>query len=137
MEMADAIVINKADGDNRQQSEKAKAEYQAALHLFPMAESGWEPRVLTCSALKEEGLDTIWQLLEEYQQHARQIGWFKKQRQEQDLNWMHTAIEYLLRQQFYSNEQVQQHIQELEEQVGKGETAALSAARKLFEVYRK
>lgn len=137
MEMADAIAINKADGDNKRQAEKAKAEYQNALHLFPLAESGWQPRVVTCSALNNVGLEEIWQMLEEYRQHAQQNGWFQQQRQAQDLNWMHTAIEYLLRQQFYSDTRVSHHIRQLEEQVSKGETAALSAARKLFELYSK
>lgn len=137
MEMADAIVINKADGDNKASAEKAKGEYSSALHLFPVPESGWQPNVLSCSALEAEGLDTIWGLLEKYQQHTRLNGWFNRQRQEQNLNWMHTAIEYLLRQQFYSNAQVRQHQPQLEEQVRNGESAALGAARKLFELYNR
>ncbi len=137
MEMADGIVINKADGDNVGPAEKAKAEYQGALHLFPVSESGWQPKVLSCSALKEEGLDAIWQMLEEYRRHSSLKGWFQKQRQGQDLNWMHTAIEYMLRQQFYADARVSRHIKELEEGVRQGDIAALSAARKLFELYRK
>lgn len=137
MEMADAIAITKADGDNRQEARKAQSEYQNALHLFPLAPSGWQPRVLTCSALKEEGFEDIWQMMEEYQRHSNTNGFFQQQRQSQNLSWMRTAIDYLLKQAFYADEQVGERIAETEQEVKSGKSAALSAARKLFELYRK
>lgn len=136
MEMADAIAITKADGENKKQAGKAKAEYQSALHLFPVADSGWLPRVLTCSALKGEGLGDIWQMLEEYQRHTSTKGFFAQQRQSQNLSWMHTAIDYLLKQQFYTDPGVRNHMKEMEQEVKEGKSAALSAARRLFELYR-
>lgn len=136
MEMADAIAITKADGENKREAEKAKSEYQNALHLFPLAESGWQPRVLSCSALEGTGLAGIWEVLEEYERHAKAGGWFQQQRQRQNLSWMHTAIDYLLKQQFYSDAGVKNQLGEMEAQVGRGDTAALSAARKLFELYK-
>jgi LAO/AO transport system kinase len=137
MEMADAIAITKADGENRQQAQKAMAEYQNALHLFPVAESGWQPRVLTCSAVEATGFDDIWQMLEEYQRHSTSNGFFQQQRQSQNLSWMHTTIDYLLKQAFYTDAQVSRHIEEMEQEVMEGRSAALSAARKLFELYSK
>lgn len=135
MEMADAIAITKADGENKKEAQKAKSEYQNALHLFPVADSGWQPRVLTCSALQGTGLANIWEVLEEYERHTKAGGWFQQQRQNQNLSWMHTAIDYLLKQQFYSDSRVKTKLEEMEDQVGRGDSAALSAARKLFELY--
>ncbi len=136
MEMADAIAITKADGENTREANKAKSEYQNALHLFPLADSGWQPRVLTCSALQGSGLSEIWEVLQEYERHTKGGGWFQQQRQSQNLSWMHTAIDYLLKQQFYNDSQVKTHLENMEGQVGRGDTAALSAARKLFELYK-
>lgn len=136
MEMADALVITKADGENKKQAMKAKAEYQNALHLFPPTESGWQPRVLTCSALEGEGMGEIWQLIAAYQQHAQTKGWFQEQRQRQNLNWMHAAIDYLLKQQFYQDPQLNKELKRMEGEVKEGRMAALSAASFLFELFR-
>src|SRR6478609_11290562 len=67
MEMTDAMVITKADGDNVDHATRAQAEYQHALHLFPASSSGWEPRVVTASALKGKGIDAVWKMITEYQ----------------------------------------------------------------------
>ncbi|WP_040664259.1 methylmalonyl Co-A mutase-associated GTPase MeaB [Nafulsella turpanensis] len=136
MEMADAIAITKADGNNKKEAGKAKSEYQNALHLFPIAESDWQARVLTCSALEGSGLADIWQVLEEYERHTKTKGWFEQQRQSQNLSWMHSAVDYLLKQQFYSHSSVRSQLGAVEEEVKEGRTAALSAARKLFEYYQ-
>lgn len=135
MEMADAIAITKADGENKKEAEKAKSEYGNALHLFPLAESGWQPRVLTCSALQGSGLADIWEVVEEYERHTKAKGWFEQQRRSQNQSWMHTAIDYLLKQQFYEDAGVKVRLKTMEEQVGRGDTAALSAARQLFALY--
>ncbi|MFT7056278.1 MAG: LAO/AO transport system kinase, partial [Roseivirga sp.] len=77
MEMADAVVINKADGDNIKPAQRAKIEYQNALHLFPASESGWIPEVKTCSAIKGEGLSAIWQMMEKYLQQVQTNNFFE------------------------------------------------------------
>jgi LAO/AO transport system kinase len=66
MEMADAIVINKADGDNIKKAKLAKVEFQRALHLFPATKSNWTPTVATCSAYTKEGIDDVWNTIERY-----------------------------------------------------------------------
>ena len=137
MEMADAIAITKADGENAKAAGRAKAEYQNALHLFPSSESQWQPPVLTCSALQNEGMEAIWHIMEEYRDHTTQRGWFQEQRKVQNLSWMHSSIDHFLKQQFYTDPQVSSQIGAIEEQVKKGEIAALSAARKLFEAFNK
>ena len=136
MEMADAIAITKADGENAKAANKAKAEYKNALHLFPLAESGWQPPVVSCSAIEQTGMEAIWQIMEDYRAHSARQGWFQQQRKAQNLSWMHTAIEYFLKQQFYNDPQVRSRIDATEEQVKNGDKAALSAARMLFEFFK-
>lgn len=136
MEMADAIAITKADGENFKAASRAKADYTNALHLFPVAENGWQAPVTTCSAINNEGMDSIWQIIEKYIRHTQERGWFTKQRKSQNLSWMHSAIEHLLKQQFYHDPQVKNRIAETEEQVMSGGKAALSAARMLFEFFK-
>ena len=74
MEMADALVINKADGDNIKKSERAKREYLNALHLFPATESGWIPTVNTCSSLNNKGIEDIWNIITVGVHHGRERG---------------------------------------------------------------
>ena len=80
--MADAIAINKADGDNVQKAQRAKTEYLNALHLFPPANSGWDPKVLTCSALTGSGIEELWQTINEYKQLTKHNGYFEHHRNE-------------------------------------------------------
>mgnify|MGYP000032174458 CR=1 FL=1 len=80
MEMADAIAITKADGENVRKAEMAKIEYQNALHLFPPTESGWIPKVLTCSSLKREGIDKIWETIDSFINQLKDTNFFDKKR---------------------------------------------------------
>lgn len=130
MEMADAIAITKADQENIKASKKARAEYQNALHLFPPSETGWSPQVLTCSALTKDGLDDIWKMIEEYYEHTgSQLEMIRKQ---QNINWMHETISYLLRQNFYNAPNVAAQIADIEKQVGLGLITPQAAARELM-----
>lgn len=136
MEMADAIAITKADGDNLAPAKRARREYQNALHLFPLPPSGWSPTVLTCSALNQEGLPDIWDLLLAYQQQMTQSGYFDHRRREQNRHWMHEAIRYMLTRSFYQHPQVEQALPSLEESVANAETPAMVAAKTLLQQYR-
>ncbi|MDH4058965.1 MAG: methylmalonyl Co-A mutase-associated GTPase MeaB, partial [Cyclobacteriaceae bacterium] len=78
MEMADCLAITKADGDNKKKATEAQAEFKHALHLFRSDESGWIPKVLTCSALKNEGIDSLWNTVEEFQKKLMKSGFFEK-----------------------------------------------------------
>ncbi|MDZ7606093.1 MAG: methylmalonyl Co-A mutase-associated GTPase MeaB [Cyclobacteriaceae bacterium] len=95
MEMADTLVITKADGDNKAKCERAQREYKNALHLFPPSESGWYPDVLLCSAVTNEGLEGIWQETTKYISAMKSKGFFLKNRQNQNIGWMHDIIEIL------------------------------------------
>ncbi len=135
MEMADTIVITKADGDNKSKCERAQREYKNALHLFPPSESGWYPEVLLCSAVTNEGLEYIWQETTKYISTMKTKGFFLKNRQNQNVGWMHDIIEYSLKQQFYTSSNILPHIASLEQEIRLRQIPAISAARKLLSLY--
>ena len=135
MEMADAVVITKADGDNLHPCERAAREYRNALHLFQPSESGWSPPVLTCSALEKTGLTDIWSEIEKYSTLLRANGQFECKRQEQHVQWMHDIIAHVLQQQFYSHDHIKGSVEDLESLVRKGELASITAARQLLDAY--
>ena len=135
MEMADAITINKADGDSIKQAERAKAEYQAALHLFPLGESKWNPKVLTCSALKKTGISEIWQTILDYEKATKTNGFFQSRRNQQAKYWMHQSIENALKSGFYQNENLKDIISETEQKVVSKEISPFIAAKKLLDEY--
>lgn len=133
MEMADAIAITKADGDNVKASKKAVVEYKNALHLFPPSESGWVPKVITCSALTNDGIDKVWSITEEFFAFMKEKGLIQQVRKTQNINWMHETIGYLLKSQFYNQPSVTKQLEQIEKSVGEGTTTPQAAARKLLE----
>ena len=133
MEMADGIAITKADGDNIKQSKRAKVEYQNALHLFPPSESGWYPKVLTCSSVDSAGLDDIWQMINEYKEKLSESGYLESMRKQQNIDWMNESIKQTLLHNFFSNSEVKNQLKDLTEKVANGEVTPQSAARKLIQ----
>lgn len=106
MEMADTIVINKADGDNKKAAQKAKTEFVRALHLYPQKESEWIPKVTLCSALKNEGIDDVWQIVEQYKQLTDKNEYFENHRTQQNKFWLLQTIEEQLKSGFYNHSRV-------------------------------
>ncbi len=137
MEMADAILINKADGENTAAAKRAQADYRNALHLFPPAASGWTPEVMPCSALTGTGLPEAWQMLERYRQLTQQNGFFTRNRQDQNLSWMHETIRRELEDSFYGNPRIRQLLPDLQRAVRSGGLSSLQAARQLLDRWRK
>lgn len=135
MEMADAIAITKADGNNIKKAEMAKAQYASALHLFPLGESGWRPRVLTCSALNISGINEIWNTILEYVELTRQNNWFYRHRKDQSLFWMHETINTRLKDNFYRSDELLKFIREIEKQVLDDKLSSFLAAKKLLDHY--
>ncbi|QSE99286.1 methylmalonyl Co-A mutase-associated GTPase MeaB [Fulvivirga lutea] len=133
MEMADGIAITKADGENVKQSKQAKNEYQNALHLFPPSESGWYPKVLICSAVDKMGLDSIWEMIEEYKAKLKTNGYFDQQRKVQNVDWMNEAIRQGLLINFYNSPKVVDQLELLKQKVADGKITPQSAARKLLQ----
>ncbi|HAQ18463.1 MAG TPA: methylmalonyl Co-A mutase-associated GTPase MeaB [Prolixibacteraceae bacterium] len=135
MEMADAIAINKADGNNIEKAGLARIQYSNALHLFPATESGWKPRVLTCSAQMKTGIVEIWKTINEYFGHVKNNGYFQHRRNEQAKFWMYETINEHLRNKFYQNEHIKTLMEESEKKVLKAEISSFVAAKKLLDFY--
>jgi len=136
MEMADAIVINKADGENIKQAKQAKSEFTRALHLYPPKRNGWIPKVITCSALEKEGITQTWKMIDGYLSENIKSGHFKDQRQEQSKYWLLQAVDDLLKNQFYKASSVKKQLKQLLQRVKENKISPFRAAEKLLEHYQ-
>jgi len=135
MEMADSIVINKADGENIRKAEMAKREYQNALHLFPPTESEWYPKVLLASAIKNTGIDIVWNTIMEFVNHTQNNNYWYFNRSQQAKFRMHETIIDSLKNNFYQNHESKIRIKELEEKVVSGKISPFTAAKQLLDNY--
>lgn len=135
MEMADGIVINKADGDNLERARLAATQFRNALHLFPAPESGWTPQVLTYSGFYNLGVKEIWDMVEEYVRFVKENGYFDYRRNEQSKYWMYESINEHLRDNFYHNPQIEGLLQDKEKQVLQGRVSSFVAAKELLDTY--
>ncbi|NVJ85916.1 MAG: methylmalonyl Co-A mutase-associated GTPase MeaB [Algoriphagus sp.] len=135
MEMADGVLINKADGENIQAAKKAKTHYRNALHLFPPSENGWYPSVITGSSLTGEGLGECWETIEKYQQKMLESGFFEKNRAEQRLKWLDEYVQYLLGKAFHEQAKVQELLAAEKEHVKAGTLSPLTFARQLMDIF--
>ena len=137
MEMADLIAITKADGDNIKKAQVAKVEYESALHLFPPAESGWIPRVETCSSREKIGIDELWNLIQEYITFTKANGFFLNCRRNQSKYWMYETINESLKGNFYNSKSIQEILNLIEEKVLNDKLSSFAAAKELLDVYYK
>ena len=132
MEMADLIVINKADGDNIKKASLAKREYENALHLFPLPESGWSPKVTLASALNGTGLQEIWDAIGQYIKQTKANGYFEDHRKQQSLQVLHDSIISELKNRFYGQTGMQAAIKSSEEKILNKEVSPYEAAQELL-----
>lgn len=137
MEMADLIVINKADGDNIAKAKLAKAEFNRALHLFPAKNSGWIPTVTTCSAYDKTGIDAVWNTILSYFELAKANGFFEEKRQNQNQFWLMETINEQLKLKFYSNPEIVSMLEEKRKLVQSNKTSPFIAALELLSSYFK
>jgi len=137
MEMADTIIINKADGDNLTKAKLAKKEYENALHLFPASDSGWIPNVMLTSSIKNTGIEDVWNSISDYRKLAKQNKYWQHNRQQQAKYWMHETILENLKSGFYQNEKNKNKIRDFEEKVLQGKVNPFEAAKILLEGYLK
>ena len=135
MEMADTIVINKADGDNIAKAKLAKTEFSRALHLFPAKSSGWMPKVTTCSAYEKTGIDAIWDIISEYFEWVKSNHYFEEKRQNQNQFWMMETINEQLKSHFYNHPNIMQLLEENKKAVQNNEISPFAAAMSLLEQY--
>lgn len=136
MEMADAVVITKADGSNQTATQQAVVEYQNAFHLFPPTANGWFPKVKTCSALEKRGLDDIWNMILEYDSLVKENGFFLQNRQQQNLEWMHSLIRFALEDQFYQHADIKHNLAEIEANVQNEKWLPIRAATYLLNIFK-
>lgn len=132
MEMADSIVINKADGENLKAAKMAKNEFNRALHLYPEKESGWAPKTLMCSALKNEGIAEIWEVVSAYFETVRANGYFDHKRKEQNKFWLMQTIESRLKSEFYANPAVKLELEKQLIALDENRTTPFEAAEALL-----
>jgi LAO/AO transport system kinase len=137
MEMADTIVITKADGENLLKAKQARSQYANALHLFPAKESEWIATSQICSSLKEEGLVEIWQTIEQFFNLVTVNGWLNQNRKNQELSVLREHLSFLLQQEFFGKEEWLLALQQMEQQIQLGTISAFKAAEELFAIFRK
>jgi LAO/AO transport system kinase len=136
MEMLDAMVVTKADGDNRLRAERARAEFASALHLFAPSPDGWTPRVLTCSSVTGAGIDAVWSVALEHRAHLEEGGRLASLRREQSLAWVHDVLASELGRRYQTDARVAARLPELEDAVRGGRTTPPAAARELLALLR-
>ncbi len=134
IEMADAIVINKADGDNEKNAKIAKVEFNRALHLYPLKESKWQPKVLTASALHNLGISEIEQMIADYIYLTKDNNYFQQNRNEQNKHWLLSTIEQQLKENFYQNPLIKKALTEEIDNLENGITTPFNAAKKLLNI---
>ncbi len=137
MEMADAIAVNKADGQNRLPAEKSRIMYQNGLSLFPAGQSGWKPLALTCSALDGTGIKEIWDMITGYVKFTAGTGYFDEMRKQQSVIRMHDVILEILGSSFYRDEGIKSLIPSVEKDLGNGIITSYRAAEILLDKYFK
>ncbi len=137
LEMTDAIAINKADGDNRRRAERSRRDYEAALHLFPAAADGWSARVVTCSALQDEGVSAIWDIVCEQRAAMQASGWFERRRSDQALEWMKDALLDGLEREVRRNADLNGRFAAMQEEVAGGTISPFRGARELLNLFRR
>jgi LAO/AO transport system kinase len=135
MEMADSIVINKADGSNIQKAKRAQAEFANALHLFPPSPSGWEPKVKLCSSIYHTGIQEIWDMILQYREFTQDNGYLMQRRKEQSSYWMYETIKEGIYQQVFSDPELRKEMEMLEKKIAEGHITSFMAASAILQKY--
>lgn len=137
MEMADAIVINKAEGDNIRQAKIAKVEFERALQLYPPKENSWIPQVSTCSALKQTGIEKVWKMINSYFDLVKDNGYYDVNRKNQSQYWFRQTVDELLQQHFYRTSFLRDKLEDYTTKVTQNKISPFRAAEELLEYYQK
>ncbi len=137
VELANLIVVNKADGDRISVAQKAQQEYRNAIHLFPSKWSGWQSKVFTCSSLSGQGVPEIWNEVQQYAEYTKGSGFFKKNRQKQALHWLNESIQSKLEEWFYGHPAMKEKVKEVEYSVESGSISPFQGAEILIKTFLK
>ena len=135
IEMADIILINKADGENQKAAKKAQMEFKKALHLYPEKDSGWSPKVKCISALNHKGIQKVWQMIDEFVKTTTNNNYFEQKRFEQQKFWLFDSLNQKLKQNFYQHTQLKTELQKQLSKIETRQTSSFKAADELYEYY--
>lgn len=135
MELADAVLVNKADGENKQLAIKTKAEYNRILHFLQPATKGWQTRASTCSAIYQEGMKDIWKTIQTFEHTTKKSGVFENRRRAQTKEWIYAMIVDQLQFSFFNHQDVKPLLPQMENEVIAGVRTATSAVEELFQAY--
>ena len=136
MEMADALVITKTDGDNVRKANQAAQEYRNALHLFPPNANNWIPQVFTCSAYDNNNIDKVYRVVKEFETKVKENGHFELTRKTQDKKWLKETLKELILNDFFASSEHIEALNEIENEVVEGKLTSFQAAEKLFKQYK-
>lgn len=128
IEMADAIAINKADGTNLKQAKIAQLEFSKALHLYPKKASSWQPKVTLCSALHNNGIDTIWNIISDFFKSTKKNHYFTQKRTEQNKFWLIQTIENQLKSNFFNSPKIKKELNNQLKLIEDNKTTPFNAA---------
>lgn len=136
MEMADALVITKTDGDNVRKANQAAQEYRNALHLFPPNDNNWIPKVFTCSAYDNNNIDKVFRVVNEFEDKVKGNGHFELARKTQDKKWLKETLKELILNDFFASKEHTEALKEMEKEVVEGKLTSFQAAEKLFKKFK-
>ena len=131
IELADAIVVNKADGDNRTRAKRARAEFARVFQMLHPFTPGWTPQALTCSALENEGMEAIWEMVLRFRSEMSESGVFDQRRRDQNVDWFRSLLHQSVVDRFTAERGAQ--IGEVEAAVASGELPVSSALDQLLD----
>ncbi len=137
VEIADALIINKADGDNIDRAEMAAAEYRQAFKYLENATAGWKTEVRTCSALKQTGIPEIWEMIRRFESLTRKTGIFERRRKEQKFSWVKSMAEGEILNSFYRDPEIVALMEQIETQVKSGQMLPTEASDLIIAAYLK
>lgn len=136
LELVDAIIVNKADGDNKIQAELTKDEYNRILHFLQPATKGWQTEAYTCSSILNEGIEEIWKMINLFIKSAQETGVFEERRQEQLKEWMKQSLTNQLLHLFFTDELMKKHLPLLEKEILTGEKTVSTAVMEAIELFK-
>jgi LAO/AO transport system kinase len=137
IELADALLINKADGDNKPRALSTQAEFSMALKYIAPATKNWQTNAFTCSAMTGEGIENIWKVIMKFKEHTKSTGTFENRRKTQALEWVYNLVEEQIKKSFYENTEIQKNLPKIEKDILSGKILPTTAAEVLLGVYGK
>ncbi len=135
VEMADLLIVNKAEGERMALAQATVRAYRNAMHLYPPKSSGWAPEVLPCSSLEGKGIGKIWPLVEKFRKHTQKNGFWVQQRKEQAVHWLEESIREQLYRLFYDHPEVKKQLSKVENEVLTGRTSSFAGADYLMNLF--